>query len=100
MAIKLYELCGAEPTQLFSPHCWKTRMSLAHKGLDFETVPTPFTEIAGVEGGSSRKVPVLRDGSTVIEESLDIAKYLDATYPDAPSLLGGETGMAMTEFMI
>ncbi|MEO0546443.1 MAG: glutathione S-transferase family protein [Pseudomonadota bacterium] len=100
MSIKLYELCSADPAHLFSPHCWKTRMSLAHKGLDFETVATPFTGIAGVEGGPARRVPVLRDGETVIEESLEIAKYLDANYPDAPSLLKGEGGAALTELVI
>ena len=73
MSIQIYELCGAEPTNLFSPHCWKTKMSLAHKGLEYETTPTPFTQVATVEGGTSRRVPVIRDGETVVEESLQIA---------------------------
>jgi hypothetical protein len=32
MAIKLYDLAGAELDQRFSPYCWRTRMALAHKG--------------------------------------------------------------------
>ncbi|MEL7230464.1 MAG: glutathione S-transferase family protein, partial [Pseudomonadota bacterium] len=32
MTLKLYELCSADADHLFSPHCWKIRMALAHKG--------------------------------------------------------------------
>ena len=45
MTIDIYELCGADEELLFSPHCWKTRMSLAHKGLDYTVIPTPFTKV-------------------------------------------------------
>ena len=100
MTIHLYELCGATDDHLFSPHCWKTRMSLAHKGLDFESAPVRFTQIATVEGGDSRKVPVLRDGDEVIEESYEIAKYLDRAYPDKPSLFNGQGGEDLTAFVI
>ncbi len=99
MAIKLYELVGADPKRPFSPHCWKTAWSLAHKGLDFEAVPTPFTGVPAVEGGASKTVPVIRDGDKVIADSFDIALYLDETYPDRPSLFGGEGGKAMARFI-
>ena len=97
---RIYELCGEDEEVLFSPHCWKTRLSIAHKGLDWETVPTPFTAVAATENGDGRKVPVIRDGETVVEESFEIAKYLDKQYPDAPELVGGETGEAMTQMII
>ena len=100
MTIQIYELCGADETVLFSPHCWKTRMAVAHKGLDYETLPTPFTKVATMEGGDSRKIPVIRDGDTVVEESFEIAKYLEATYPKGPSLFGGAGGEAMTQMVI
>lgn len=100
MTIRIYELCGADPELLFSPHCWKTRMSVAHKGLDYQTVSVPFTGVATVEDGENRRVPVLRDGDTVVEESLEIARYLDKTYPDAPALLGGSEAEALTQFVI
>jgi len=100
MTIHLYELCGATEDHLFSPHCWKTRMSLAHKGLDFASAPVPFTKVATVEGGENRKVPVLRDGDEVVEESYQIAKYLDRTYPDKPSLFNGQGGEDLTAFVI
>ncbi len=100
MTIQIYELCGANTQQLFSPHCWKVRMALAHKGLDYETLPTPFTKVATVEGGDSRRIPVVRDGDTVVEESYAIAQYLDKTYPNAPSLFKGEGAEALTQLTI
>jgi glutathione S-transferase len=100
MAIQIYELCGADETNLFSPHCWKTRMSVAHKGLDHESIATPFTSVATVEGGDSRRVPVIRDGDTVVEESFKIAEYLDEKYPDSPKLLHSGVDKAMTNFII
>jgi hypothetical protein len=33
MAIKLYDLAGAETDRRFSPYCWRARMALVHKGL-------------------------------------------------------------------
>lgn len=71
-------------------------MAIAHKGLDWQTTPVPFTGVASVEGGDSRRVPVIRDGDTVVEESYEIAKYLEATYPDAPSLFEGAGAEALT----
>ena len=62
MTILLYDLVGADPARPFSPHCWKVAMALAHKGLAFERVPTPFTAVPAVEGGVSKTVPVIRDG--------------------------------------
>ncbi len=99
MAIRLYELVGADPKRPFSPHCWKTAWSLAHKGLDFESVPTPFTGVPSVEGGVSKLVPVIRDGDKVVADSFQIALYLDETYPDRTSLFGGEGGKALSRFI-
>ncbi len=100
MTIQLYDLCGADIDLRFSPHCWKTRLSFLHKGLDFETTPVPFTKVATIEGGDSRKVPVIRDGEKIVEDSYEIAKYLDAQYPDAPSLFKGEGGEAITAHIV
>jgi glutathione S-transferase len=89
MARQLYELCGSDPQRVFSPFCWRSRMALAHKGLDFDSVPWRFTETARLAFAKHDKVPVLVDGETVVVESFDIAKHLDAAYPAAPSLLHG-----------
>ncbi|MBP1850735.1 glutathione S-transferase family protein [Rhizobium halophytocola] len=99
MSIILYSLCGAETARPFSPHCWKTVMALRHKGLDFVESPQAFTEIPKVEGGVSKIVPILKDGDTIVSDSFDIALYLEATYPDRPSLFGGEGGMVLSRFV-
>ncbi|MEX0955629.1 MAG: glutathione S-transferase family protein [Rhizobiaceae bacterium] len=99
MAIKLYELVGADAERPFSPHCWKTAWSLGHKGLEFETAPTPFTAVPSVEGGVSKTVPVIRDGDKVVADSFQIALYLEEAYPDGPTLFGGEGGKALSRFI-
>jgi len=99
MTIILHDLVGADPSRPFSPHCWKTAMSLAHKGLAFERSNVCFTKVPEVEGGVSKIVPVIRDGSQVIADSFLIADYLEETYPDRPSLFGGEGGQAMARFV-
>jgi glutathione S-transferase len=99
MAILLYDLVGADAGRPFSPHCWKAKMALAHKGLEFDTVPTPFTSVPKVEGGTSKTVPVIRDGDKVVADSFAIALYLEEAYPARPTLFGGAGGMAMARFI-
>jgi glutathione S-transferase len=99
MTRMLYALSGADRTRQFSPHVWKTVMSLAHKGLDYQTVPVGFTEIPAIENGSTPTVPLLRDGERLVRDSFDIALYLDEAYPDRPSLFGGQGGKAMARFI-
>lgn len=99
MPMILYGLCGEDPSIHFSPHVWKVIMALRHKGLDYEFRPVPFTEIAKLEDGFSTTVPILRDGDVLVRDSFDIALYLEKTYPDAPSLFGGEGGQAMARFV-
>lgn len=99
MSITLYSLCGRDDTRPFSPHCWKTVLSLAHKGLDFAERPLAFTAIPGIENGFSKTVPILRDGEHLVSDSFDIAVYLDEAYPDRPSLFNGEGGKALARFV-
>lgn len=98
MTILLYDLVGRDSERPFSPHCWKAKMALAHKGLDFRGVPTRFLEVPAVEGGS-RTVPVIRDGDRVVADSFAIALYLEKTYPDRPTLFGGPGGEATARFV-
>jgi glutathione S-transferase len=95
----LYALAGADKNRQFSPHVWKTVMSLAHKGLDYETAPVGFTEIPSIEGGSTATVPLLKDGGRLVRDSFEIALYLEEAYPDRPSLFCGEGGKAMARFI-
>ncbi|HEV7317594.1 MAG TPA: glutathione S-transferase family protein [Ensifer sp.] len=99
MTRKLYSLCGADRTRPFSPHVWKTAMSLAHKQLDFEIAPVGFTEIPALEDGATRLVPLLRDGETLVKDSFEIALYLEETYPDRPPLFAGEGGRGTARFV-
>jgi glutathione S-transferase len=89
MARKLYELCGTDPARRFSPYCWRSRMALAHKGLEAEVVPWRFTDAAALAFAQYDKVPVLVDGDRTVTDSWAIAVYLDAAYPDAPRLFQG-----------
>jgi glutathione S-transferase len=98
MAIILYDLCGKDPEFRFSPYCWRTKMALALKRLPFETVPTPFTGISAVAGGFSKTVPVIDDDGALVQDSFDIALYLDGAYPDGPALFSGERGVAAARF--
>ncbi|KQT50788.1 beta-aryl ether-cleaving protein [Aureimonas sp. Leaf454] len=95
----LYELVGADPSRPFSPHCWKARMALRHKGFEIETRPVPFTQVPLVENGFSKIVPVLRDGGTLVADSFAIAEHLEDAYPDRPTLFAGEGGRRLSRFV-
>ena len=95
MALQLFELVGTEEDRPFSPYCWRIRMALAHKGLEAATIPWRFTEKDAINKHKSDKVPVLLDGERAVNDSWAIANYLEDTYPDRPSLFGGEGGRAM-----
>ena len=99
MALKLYELVGADAARPFSPYCWRTRMALAHKGVDAQSIPWRFTEKAAIAPYDSEKVPVLIDGDRPVADSWAIATYLEDAYPDRPSLFGGEGGRAMARML-
>ena len=70
-------------------------MALAHKGLSAESIPWCFTDKSAIAPHRSEKVPVLLDGETSVVDSWVIANYLEDTYPDRPSLFGGEGGRAV-----
>jgi glutathione S-transferase len=95
MARQLFELVGTDTDRPFSPYCWRTRMALAHKGLDITSVPWRFTEREAITQHQSEKVPVLIDGEHTVSDSWAIANYLEDSYPDRPSLFGGDGGRAM-----
>lgn len=99
MTIILHDLCGGNPERRFSPNCWKVRMSLAHKGLEFETRPTTFAEIKVIGNGFSRTVPIIEDGDRLVRDSFEIALYLEETYPERPSLFRGKGGESHARFV-
>ena len=99
MTRKLYDLAGADPQRRFSPYCWRTKLALAHKGIEVETIPWRFTEKDVIGFSGQGRVPVLIDGDTVVFDSWAIANYLEDTYPDRPSLFGGAGGRALARFV-
>lgn len=99
MTITMYDLAGAEDERRFSPFCWRIRMALAHKELDFETVPWRFTERDDLPQGNRRRVPVIVDSGRVIPDSWEIACYLDEQYADRPPLFGSEIAKAEALFI-
>ena len=94
MNLQLFELVGTDAARPFSPYCWRIRMALAHKGLDHGSIPWRFTEKAAIAPHGSDKVPVLLHDEKPVADSWAIANYLEDTFPDRPSLFGGEGGRA------
>lgn len=95
MSLTLFELVGTDPARPFSPYCWRTRMALAHKGLDADLIPWRFTEKARIAPHGAEKVPVLLHGDKAVVDSWTIANYLEDAFPDRPSLFGGAGGRAL-----
>ena len=99
MAIQLYDLAAAEDYRRFSPYCWRAKMALKHKGLEFETLPWRFTEKDRIEFTGSATVPVIVDGKRAVYDSFEIAVYLDEAYPSRPGLFEGTESRALSLFM-
>lgn len=96
--LALYELAGADPEVRFSPHCWKTRMALAHKGLQAERLPWRFSDKARIAFTGQGLVPVLVHGEAWVNDSWRIACHLEEHYPDRPALFGGPQARALARF--
>lgn len=99
MTLKLIELSGVDSEANFSPFCWRARLALAHKGLDYERMPWRYTETEAIRVHAASKVPVLLDGDKAISDSWKIACYLDDKYPDRPLLFAGESERAIVRLL-
>jgi glutathione S-transferase len=67
-----------------SPPCWRTKLALKHKGLDWRDEPTGFIEKEKIAFANSTTVPVIHDGAKVIKDSWAIAEHLEANYAGSP----------------
>ena len=94
----LYEL-GAANGARYSAFSWRARMALKHKGLEFDTRAVRIADKEAIGFSGQAKVPILRDGETVVFDSWKIAEYLERQYPGAPSLFGGATGLGLCLFV-
>ncbi|KAI7865729.1 hypothetical protein BDF14DRAFT_1822827 [Spinellus fusiger] len=83
------------PNELWSANPFKTHYTLVFKNLPFTTEWLEFHEISQVIPTITKTkipptVPVIVDtNNTVIQDSWEIAKYLESAYPDSPSVFNG-----------
>jgi glutathione S-transferase len=82
MSIELYWGSGSTPA-------WRALLALAVKGLPYESHLLSFSKRETrtpefLALNARGKVPVLKDGDVVLNESLAILAYLDSRYPDPP----------------
>ena len=96
MVLILYELGGLNDRR-YSLYSWRARMALKHKGLTAEYAPVHVSDKAAIAFSKQDKVPILRDGDTVVQDSFRIALHLEAHHA-GPSLFGGEVGQALSRF--
>ncbi|KAJ7146362.1 hypothetical protein C8R44DRAFT_757257 [Mycena epipterygia] len=101
--ITLYDIASTVPGQAWSPNTAKTRYALNFKGIPYKTVFLEYLEIEplckkiGAKPTTDKEpyytLPVIYDPSTdtAVSDSIDIAHYLDATYPDLPRLMPAGT---------
>jgi glutathione S-transferase len=97
LAITLYDLVDKDGKR-YSPYGWRTRMALAHKGLHTATELCWHSDRKLSFSGQSL-VPVLVDDTRVVNDSWNIACYLDEAYPDRPILMEGPQGRSFARFL-
>ncbi len=90
--IKLFDLAARDARLRFSPYCWRTKMALKHKGLAFETTPWRFTDKQMIAKSGQARGQWLND-------SWDIALYLDRTCPDRPALMHSDAERSAARFV-
>jgi stringent starvation protein A len=68
------------------PYCARTRITLAEKGLEYETVEVDLDDRPSwiYEKNPLGRVPVLEEDAFVLPESAVINEYLEERYPEPP----------------
>ena len=68
------------------PYCARTRIALAEKGVEYETVEVDLGDRPSwiYEKNPLGRVPVLEDDAFVLPESAVINEYLEERYPEPP----------------
>jgi len=111
--IIFYDIPSALANTAWSPNTWKTRYALNIKGVPYKTEWVEFPDIEALakkigalptrtkaEGLPIYTLPIINDPNTgkVISDSFLIAEYLDATYPDRPTLFPAGTKSLVAAF--
>lgn len=100
--VTIYEL-EADEKRFMSPFCWAARFALLYKGLPVQTIPLHFQEQEKISFSKQGLVPVIVDhnnDSRCVNDSWAIAKYLEKTYPNMPSLFNGVSGESLSLFIV
>lgn len=99
MGLTFYERVGFEGRRP-SPFSWRIRYALAHKGVQFDVHPVRFADVETIRRLSGQHfTPIIDDDGQVINETWDIANYLEERYPDRPSLFGGAVGKGVARLI-
>lgn len=98
MTLILYELGGRNGLR-YSQFSWRTRMALAHKGLDADVRPVAVHDKAAIAFSKQERVPILVDDGETIFDSWAIAEHLERRAPQRPSLFGGAVGHGLSRFV-
>ncbi|KAF8994799.1 hypothetical protein BDQ17DRAFT_1524749 [Cyathus striatus] len=100
--ITFYDIHSTAPKTAWSLMVWKIRYILNYKNLPYKTIYLEYPDIettsknlgipptaTKVDGSPYYTLPAIHDSSTnkALADSLRIAQYLDATYPDTPAVV-------------
>ncbi|KAK0442390.1 hypothetical protein EV421DRAFT_1904164 [Armillaria borealis] len=102
-SLTLYDIPSTLPSKAWSPNIYKVRYVLNYKGLPHRTEWVEFPHIEelykrlGAQASGTKPdgvtphytLPLLHDHSTgaLVSDSAAIARYLDRTYPETPSVI-------------
>ncbi len=92
MAMQLYNYFRSSAS-------YRVRIALALKGLEYDYIPVHLTRNEQFKESyaalsPARLVPLLRDGESIVTQSLAIVEYLDELHPQPPLLPGDATARA------
>ncbi|GAA6029207.1 hypothetical protein JCM8097_003568 [Rhodosporidiobolus ruineniae] len=102
MPIKLYDLVSDEtdsPPRYFSPACVRARLSLLAKGItDFQTIDVHYRDLRSIwtsklEVEKATAPFIEREDGSLLMDSVEIALWLDKTYPDRQNLFLPEASL-------
>ena len=79
--IQIYDLAGKNDLR-FSPYCWRIKYLLNILKIDYETIPTTFSQRLNNPFFSDSRLPTIIDNEQVISDSFEIAQYIENNYAD------------------
>ncbi|HYX76455.1 MAG TPA: glutathione S-transferase family protein, partial [Gaiellaceae bacterium] len=84
------------------PYCARTRIVLAEKGIEYETVVVDLDDRPAwiYEKNATGRVPVLEEDAFVLPESAVINEYLEERYPEPPLWPGDAAERALGRLLV